>query len=176
MLLIDPEAKPAATLDLSALPPAPLEDRELGQAAANDPARPAAPSSPSTPPISEEEKKRLETTGMAAVLIELGAKVAQRRWPVITFSTDEKHQVLELAVPVLMKYDIRSAWLDQYKEEIALGTFLFKLYQEKAAQVEKAKPEKRDGERPAEDPAAGQVLTTNLGDKAVADPYAALRR
>lgn len=165
---VDPQS---GALDLGELPAASLEDKALGAGAAE--LAQAGPGAGSAPALTEEQKKLLEAKGLAAMIVELGASVAVRRWPLITFTSEEKLQTVELATPVLVKYDIGSAWLDKFKEEIALATFLAQLVMAKRAQVEAAKPQK---------PAAGAnegtpapVQTTAL-EGAVADPLAAVRR
>lgn len=128
---------------LPELPPASLEDKALG---ANPPPEAAGPSSSAQaapPPISPEEQERLECMGMAVMLVELGSALARRRWPAITFDSSEKQLVADKAVPVLMKYDVRSTFLEKWKEELALGAVLLGIVKAKAEQIEQAERERK---------------------------------
>jgi hypothetical protein len=70
------------------------------------------------------------------VLLEVGAQISARVWPELTFTGDEKRQGAEVLGPVLAKYDVGSAFLDAYKEELALAAFAFGLYTAKRAELE----------------------------------------
>lgn len=157
-------------LDLSKLPPAANEDRELGTAA-NDPAE-LARAAAAGPQLSDAERAHLETVGFAAMLTEMGAQVATRRWPVIVFTKTEKNAVCDALVPVLKKYDVRSAFLEKYKEEFALGMVLAGIVKAKRELLEQEKP--AEPERPAGP--VGDVKTHLAQDEAIADPFASLRR
>jgi hypothetical protein len=120
----------ASADDIGGLPPADPVDLELG----NPGAQAATPGRELEP--SPEEKKRLEALGVAAVLLEVGAQISARVWPELTFTGDEKRQGAEVLGPVLAKYDVGSAFLDAYKEELALAAFAFGLYTAKRAELE----------------------------------------
>jgi hypothetical protein len=177
---MEPDQVTTPELDLSTLPAAGLEDRALGAGAAELAGQEPAPGAPQggPPALTEEQKKLLEAQGFATLLVELGARAACGRWPAITIDGTEKQQTRELLAPILVKYDIRSAWLDKFKEEIALATFLAQLVMAKRAQVEAAKPApkaKADDASSSSSESSAAVVTTAL-DGAVPDPQAFLRR
>jgi hypothetical protein len=73
---------------------------------------------PGGDPHTDGDRNAMMTVAMLVVAA-LAAAVA-RKWPATAYTSEEKEALALVLVPVLLKWDLRYAWLIKWREEAAL--------------------------------------------------------
>lgn len=94
----------------------------------------------------QPEQDNSQAIGIASIIVSLSANAAVIAYPCLSFDDAVKGQAVGVLVPVLMKYDVGSAFLERWKEEFAAGAFfagvIFSAYQ--TVQADKRKREEKE--------------------------------
>lgn len=168
MFELEQEAAARAEAELlGELPPGRAEDEELAREGRGEPA-PGAQPGPGPGP--EPEGPSLGSLGVAGIVVNIGAQIAKRRWPKITFSDEELSGCSHLVAAVLDKYELRSALLEKYKEECELAAFLVGLAMAKARELDKTHDQEPAPGAPAGGP-AGAPAGGAPGEGASSSPF-----
>ena len=96
-----------------------------------------------------EEQQQADTqqaVGIASIAVQIAASAAVTAYPCLSFDDALKGQAVSVLVPVLVKYDVSSAFMERWKEEFAAGAFfagvIFSAYQ--TIQADKKKREEKE--------------------------------